>query len=126
MPPRFDPEVDLPGPVAVAAAAERGGGASAELGFRPTRVVVVGEGLFVSNGMLGMRLNANGDLLLNMLNWLTGIDAAALPSLGGDAALASGLDREGWMRVLFWVAGVIPFTVLVVGLFVGVRRRSAA
>ncbi len=125
VPPRFDPDVDMPGPVAVAAAAERGGGASVELGFRPTRVVAVGEGLFVSNGMLGMRLNANGDLLLNMLNWLTGIDAAALPSLGGDASLASGLDREGWMRVLFWVAGVIPFTVLIVGFIVGARRRSA-
>jgi len=121
---RFDPETDIPGPVAVAAAAERGGGASADLGFRPTRLVAVGEGLFVSNGVLGSRASANRDLLINMLNWLTGLDAAALPSLGGDAALASGLDRAGWIRLLCWVAGAIPAAVLAVGLLAAVRRRA--
>ena len=124
IPPRFDVEQDIPGPVMIAAAAERGGGASADLGFRATRVVVVGESSFASNGMLGKRLNANRDLLVNMVNWLTGIDAATLPSLGGDAALASGLDRAGWLRLLVWLAGIVPAAVLVVGLLVGIRRRS--
>jgi len=124
-PPRFDVEKDIPGPVTIAAAAERGGGASADLGFRATRVVAVGEGAFVSNGLFGKRLSANRDLVMNMVNWLTGIDAAALPSLGGDTALASGLDRAGWLRMLSWVAGVFPAAVLAVGLLVGWRRRNA-
>jgi hypothetical protein len=124
-PPRFEPATDIAGPVVVAAAAERGGGASADLGFKPTKVVAVGEASFVSNGMLGMRLNANRDLALNMLNWLTGIDAAAQPSLGGDAALACGLDRAGWMRVIFWVVGILPGAVLLVGGVVAIRRRRA-
>jgi hypothetical protein len=124
-PPRFEAGIDIAGPVVVAASAERGGGTSADLGFKPTKVVAVGEASFVSNGMLGMRLNANRDLLLNMLNWLTGIDAAAQPSLGGDAALACGLDRAGWMRMIFWVVGVLPGAVLVVGGLVTVRRRRA-
>ncbi len=124
-PPRFDAEKDIPGPVTIAAAAERGGGASADLGFRATRVVAVGEGSFVSNGLFGKRLSANRDLVINMVNWLTGIDAAALPSLGGDTALASGLDRAGWLRMLSWVAGVFPAAVLAVGLLVGWRRRNA-
>jgi len=79
----------------------------------------------VSNGMLGLRLNANRDLLLNMLNWLMGIDAAAQPSLGGDAALACGLDRAGWMKVIVWVVGVLPGAMLVAGGVVAVRRRRA-
>ncbi len=124
-PPRFEPETDIVGPVVVAASAERGGGTSAELGFKPTKIVVVGEASFISNGMLGLRLNANRDLLLNMLNWLTGIDSAGQPSLGDDAALACGLDRAGWMRVIFWVVGVLPGAVLVVGGVVAIRNRRA-
>jgi hypothetical protein len=123
--PRFDPGTDIAGPVTVAASAELGGGTSAELGFKPTKIVALGEASFISNGMLGMRLNANRDLLLNMLNWLTGINAATQPSLGGDEALASGLDRAGWMRVIIWVVGVLPGAVLVVGGVVAVRRRRA-
>lgn len=122
-PPRFDAETDIPGPVTIAAAAERGGGASADLGFRATRVVAVGEGAFVSNGLLGKRLSANRDLVMNMVNWLTGIDAASLPSLGGDAALASGLDRAGWLRLLVWVAVFVPAAVLLIGFLVGWRGR---
>jgi hypothetical protein len=60
-----------------------------------------------------------------MLNWLTGIDSAGQPSLGDDAALACGLDRAGWMRVIFWVVGVLPGAVLVVGGVVAVRNRRA-
>ena len=40
-------------------------------------------------------------------------------------ALASGLDRAGWMRVIIWVVGVLPGAVLVVGGVVAVRRRRA-
>jgi hypothetical protein len=124
-PPRFEPKTDIVGPAVVAASAERGGGTSEELGFKPTKIVVVGEASFISNGMLGLRLNANRDLLLNMLNWLTGIDSAGQPSLGDDAALACGLDRAGWMRVIFWVVGVLPGAVLVVGGVVAIRNRRA-
>lgn len=123
VPSRFDVDQDIAGPVLIAAAAERGGGASADLGFRATRVVVVGESSFASNGMLGQRLNANRDLLVNMVNWLTGIHAATLPSLGGDAALASGLDRAGWLRLLVWLAGIVPAAVLTIGLLVGIRQH---
>ncbi len=118
---RYDAERDMLGPVTVAVAAERGGGTAADLGFRATRIVVIGDGLFASNGRLGRRYSANRDFTLNAVNWLTEIEAATKTSLGGDMALVSGLDRNGWMKVLLWFSGVLPGAVLVLG-FVGARR----
>jgi hypothetical protein len=70
---------------------------------------------------LGRRYSANRDFTLNAVNWLTEIEAATKTSLGGDMALVSGLDRNGWMKVLLWFSGVLPGAVLVLG-FVGARR----
>lgn len=65
--PRFDPEVDLPGPLAIAAAIERGPLAGVHVQFQPVRLVVFGDASFVSNGGLA---GANADLFLNAVNWL--------------------------------------------------------
>ena len=95
------------GPVTVAVAAERGGGTAADLGFRATRIVVIGDGLFASNGRLGRRYSANRDFTLNAVNWLTEIEAATKTSLGGDMALVS-VDHNGWMKVLYGSPGCCP------------------
>jgi hypothetical protein len=121
---RFDAATDLPGPVAVAATAERGGGAGVDVAFRPTRIAVFGEAAFAANELLGARSGANRDLFLNVLNWLAGIDAATAPSTGGDAVLATGLDRRGWLMFAgIQVAGV-PLMVLAFGLLVVAVRRA--
>lgn len=65
--PRFDPKVDLPGPVPIAAAVERGPLAGVHVQFQPVRLVVFGDSDFVSNGGLA---GANADLFLNAVNWL--------------------------------------------------------
>lgn len=122
----FDPHEDLAGPVAVAAAVERGGEAGKDITLQPTRLVVMGEDGFVSNPMLATRSSANRDLFVNALNWLTGIETGTGVSGGGDAALWTGLDRRGWMRFTLFAAGAVPAGVLVLGLLVVARRRVHA
>lgn len=125
MPRLFDPHEDLAGPVAVAAAAERGGEAGPDIALQPARLVVVGEREFIANGTLATRSSANRDLFINALNWLTGIESGTGVSGGGDAALWTGLDRRGWMSFTLLAAGAIPAAVLLIGLLVGWRRRRS-
>jgi ABC-type transport system involved in cytochrome c biogenesis permease component len=65
--PHFDPHVDIPGPVPVAVAIERGPVPGVHVQIRPTRLVVIGDATFASNGGL---MGANADLFLNAVNWL--------------------------------------------------------
>ena len=123
-PPAFDPRDDLPGPVAVAAAVERGGAAAKDITLQPTRLVVFGEQTFVDNAVCATRSSANRDLLINALNWLTGIDGGTGPSDGADAAFWAGLDRRGWMRLTIFTVGVAPGFVLLVGALIVARRRG--
>jgi len=61
---RFDKQHDTPGPVIIAMAMQR------NINDRDQRIVVVGNGAFLSNSFAG---NAgNVDLGVNMVNWLAG------------------------------------------------------
>jgi len=120
----FDSHEDIPGPVAVAAAVERGGDAGQDIMLQPTRLVVVGEDGFVSNPMLATPSSANRDFLMNALNWLTVTERGSGVSIGGDAALWIGLDQRGWLRLTCIAAGSVPVCVLLVGMLVVLRRRS--
>jgi len=119
-----DPHEDLPGPVIVAAAVERGGEAGADIALQPTRLVVVGEREFVANATLATRSSANRDLFINALNWLTGVEGGrGVSGGGGDAAFWTGLDSHGWMRFTLLVAGAMPLIVLLAGMLVSWRRK---
>lgn len=121
---RFDAAMDLPGPVAVAATAERGGGASADVAFRPTRIAVFGEVAFAANELLGARSGANRDLLLNILNWLTDTNMATAPSTDGEAVLVTGFDRRSWLIFAGTLVLGVPLMVLVFGVLVVIMRRA--
>lgn len=118
----FDPSQEPKGPLCIAAAVERGGGASEDLALRPTRIVVVGDASFVSNGALARRGNANRDFFLNSVAWLAGLDAitAARTARG---AVQTGLDRTGWLLFAAWSAGAFPCAFFLVSLVLGARRR---
>jgi hypothetical protein len=120
----FDPREDLPGPVTVAAALERGGEAGRDIALQPTRIVVFGERAFVANAMLTSRSSANRDLFLNALNWLTGADVGSGAGDAGAAAFRTGLDRRGWIRFTLLAAVALPALVWLVGWLVALRRRS--
>jgi len=118
----FDPVAEPKGPLVLAAALERGGQAAKDLVLRPTRLVVIGDASFVSNGALASRANANRDLFLNAVSWLAGLDAPTAVRTPGNV-IATGLDRNGWI----WFGGLsfllIPLFVLLVILTALVRRR---
>lgn len=62
--PRFDKQHDTPGPVVIAMALQR------NINSREQRIVVVGNGAFLSNSFAGN--GGNVDLGMNMVNWLAG------------------------------------------------------
>ena len=118
----FDLASEPKGPLAIAVALERGGGAAEDLAYRPTRIVVVGDAAFVSNGALSMHANANRDLFMNALAWLAGFDAITAARIPGDAVV-TGLDRSGWIRFGAHSALIWPIVVLVLLLVPAAKRR---
>lgn len=113
---------DLPGPVSMAVAVEKGGGAGLfDMQIRPSRMTVFGDSGFVANGGL-----TGGDISLFMssLNWLLDREElmAIPPKTVGDTRLT--LTREK-LRTLFWgVVGTIPALTGLVGAVLWVRRRK--
>ena len=98
----FDPQVDIPGPVPVAVAIERGPVPGVHVQIRPTRLVVVGDSDFASNGGL---MGANADLFLNSVNWL--LDRGELLSMAPRALEETRLVMDArHLRNLFWTVGV--------------------
>jgi hypothetical protein len=120
----FDPLVRIPAGC-VAAAIERGGVVGDDLALRPTRIVVVGDPLFIRNGQLQARGNANREFIQNCVSYLSGSSA---PLTDGRVAgsLVLGFDRDGRVRFTLASAMVFPgavFLSLVSLALVGRRKR---
>ncbi len=119
--PRFNPAVDIAGPVPVAVAIERGPVPGVHVQIRPTRLVVVGDSDFAANGGL---MGANADLFLNSVNWLLGRTEllALAPKTFEELRLV--MDARQ-LRCLFWTVVVgLPGLVAGFGLWAAWRRRS--
>lgn len=116
----FDPQVDVPGPVPVAVAIERGPVPGVHVQIRPTRLVVVGDSDFASNGGL---MGANADFFLNAVHWL--LDRGELLAMAPAAIEEVRLVMDSrQLRNLFWIVAVaLPGAVAVLGLWVAWRRR---
>lgn len=117
----FDPGRERRGPLPVAVAIEKGQVAGVDIDIRPTRLVVVGDTDFASNGSL---VGANPDLFLNSLNWLLArqnlLSIAAKPV----QTIRLVIDHRQ-LSILFWiVTAAIPGLVALAGLLVWSRRRS--
>jgi ABC-type uncharacterized transport system len=119
LPRQFNPQRgELKGPVTVVALSERGAFVAKDVAYTATRICVIGEADFVMNGTLGYRANANRDFFLNMLSWLSGIDAVTASSLGGDAMLVTGFERRDWYLLMGWAVVGIPLLFLSAGLLI--------
>lgn len=117
-PPEYDPGMDVPGPVPVAIAAERGtSGSGMEL--RSARIVVAGDSDFVVNGRIA---GGNEDFFMGALNWL--LERESLIGVGPklyDTVPLRMDDRQTLWALLALVA-VIPGTVFLIGLSVWLMR----
>ncbi len=115
----FDAAADAQGPLAVGMTVTRGkAGASGSAG---QRVVVIGDGDFLSNTFLGN--SGNLDLGLRLFTWLSGDDElVAIPArTAPDATLE--LTRAATLAVGFGFLFVLPLLLLAAGARIWYRRR---
>lgn len=113
---------DLPGPVSMAVAVEKGDTAGLlDMQIRPARLVVFGDSGFVSNsGLTG----GDTSLFMNSLNWLLDREQlmAIAPKEVDDTRLK--LSREK-VRTLFWsTVGAVPALAALLGTVLWMRRRK--
>ncbi len=117
----FDPLTDLPGPVPVAAAVEKGPVPGIDVQIRPTRLVVFGDSDFVSNaGLTGGSL----DLFMSAVNWLLEREElmAITPKTVQETRL---IISAGDLTALFLAVVLgIPGAVGLLGGFVWARRKQ--
>jgi ABC-type uncharacterized transport system involved in gliding motility auxiliary subunit len=113
----FDKARDLPGPVSIAVALER------NIKDRAQRVVVVGNGHFVSNEFLGN--GGNLALATNVVNWLAGDDALITiqPRPARDSSLE--LGRGAQYVILFGFLIFLPLAFVSTGILIWWRRRKS-
>lgn len=122
-PAKFDAGVDRPGPVSVAVAVEKGPVSEIEVEIKPTRMVVVGDSSFVSNGGLRGGVGGSLDFFMSAMNWLLEREAlmAIAPKVPGKLRLDMNRDQ---MRTLFLIIVVaVPAAVAFIGLTVWLKRR---
>ncbi|MBN1270000.1 MAG: GldG family protein [Kiritimatiellae bacterium] len=118
---KFDPEWDLPGPVGVAVAVEKGAVPGINVQIQPTRIVAVGDSDFVSNGAL---TGGDLDFFMSALNWL--LERETLMAIAPKPIEESRLVMSARdLALLFWAVVVgLPAGVAVIGLLVWWRRRK--
>jgi hypothetical protein len=122
-PPRFDADADRRGPVPVAVAVERGAVQGVRTEIRPTRLVIVGDSDFVSNGALASGMGGNKDFFLSALNWLVEREEmmAVAPKIPTELRLDMGPRR---MRAAFLLIVAAPAAAAaLVGLIVRQQRK---
>lgn len=113
--PTLDPQRDTPGPVNIAVALER------PVEDKAQRVVVVGNGAFLSNTYLGN--GGNLDLGINLANWLSGDEnlIAIQPKATPDAKLELDKTAAALIAIGFLIA--LPLGFLSIAGWIWWRRR---
>jgi len=120
--PKFDPGVDQSGPVPVAVAIEKGPVPGMEVELQPTRLVIVGDSVLVSNGaLLG---GYNVDFFMNALNWLLEREETVTIAPREPATIQVALDRGQLRRLSALVVVCLPGLVVLLGLVVWTYRRK--
>ena len=110
-----DKSRDIPGPVTIATAFERA------VGDRQQRVVVVGNGHFLSNAFIGN--GGNRELGVNMVNWLAGDERMIViqPREAADGRID--IDQATLYLIAFGFLIALPLAFMVTGFAIWWRRR---
>jgi ABC-type uncharacterized transport system involved in gliding motility auxiliary subunit len=117
----YHPDVDLPGPLALAMLATRSGGGELGLNIRGGRLAVFGDEDFITNGRFSGL--GNSKLALNTINWMFDENSSLnIPPRKVERftiALSRGDTRDLALRFM-----LLPIFVLVVGLVTYLLRRQ--
>ncbi|TAN73725.1 MAG: ABC transporter [Gallionella sp.] len=115
--PRFDKQHDTPGPAIIAVALQR------HINDREQRIVVVGNGAFLSNSFAGN--GGNVDLGINMVNWLAGEEhlITLQPRAAKDSSLTLGKTQLTAIGISFLIG--LPLLLAGVGFYIWWNRRRA-
>ena len=109
-------------PISLGVAVERGASQTMlDVQIRPSRMVVLGDSDFVSNGSM---VGGNEDLFMSALNWL--LDREELMAIAPKPIeeVKLSLSRKQ-LRRLFWINVTgIPAVAMLIGLMVWARRRK--
>lgn len=118
--PAFDPDEDRPGPITIAAAADRSRVQGADV--ERTRVIAVGDVDFATDAFI--REAGNAQLIRQSVSWLTETEelVALSPNLPRDRPLRLTDERVRYAYVLS--VGLIPAGFAVAGLLVWALRRG--
>jgi ABC-type uncharacterized transport system involved in gliding motility auxiliary subunit len=123
-PARFHEGIDRKGPVSVAVAVEKGAIGGIDVEIKPTRIVVIGDSYFVSNGTLEKAVGGNVDFLLSTVSWL--LERESLMAISAKSPYELSLDMNSdqlrWMTLS--IIGILPGFMAFLGFIVWLRRRS--
>lgn len=122
-PAQFDEDEDRRGPVPIAVAIERGPVSGIDVELKPTRLIVVGDSDFVSNGALSSSFGGNIDFFMCSLNWLLERESLLAISAKEPDTLRLDMNRAR-TRSAFAVVSLAPAVIVaLLGVGVWVRRR---
>ena len=122
---RFEPEIDLPGPVdyGVAITLQPAEGGMVEPGKRVARVMVMGDSDWMTNELLATG-PGNGSFAVNAFRWMVW-DDARLSLIGAPTAVRRlALTEEDQGRIRFLVVFLLPLLILISGAAVWASRRG--
>lgn len=122
-PARFDPDVDRRAPVSIAVAVERGPVSGIDVEIKPTRIVVIGDAEFVSNGALESGVGGNPDFFMSAVNWLVERESLLAIAPREPGKLQTDMGQRQWRLVALVTLAGIPLGVCVVGFLVWLARR---
>ena len=119
----FDAAEDRRGPISVAVAIERGPASVLPTELRRTRLVIVGDSDFVSNGALESGVGGNADLFLNAVNWLLERPSLLALSARPSHVIQPEMSEAEVRKAYLIITGLLPLVAVLFGLWVWVRRR---
>lgn len=122
---RYEPDIDLPGPVsygaAIAVSPNEAG--LVEPGNRVARILVMGDSDWMSNELLATG-PGNGSFAVNAFRWMVW-DDARLSLIGAPTAVRRlALTEEDQGRIRFFVVFLLPLLILISGAAVWASRRG--
>ncbi len=114
--PMFDPKKDHAAPLTLGVAVERGGSGDPKVTLETSRMVVFGNGDFLSEGGLQVG-QASLDLALNSVNWLLNRDNLISIPPKVKEKLSLKLSDTQVSTIRWWVMLFIPVLIAVFGLY---------